>query len=236
MWISTNPSLFYSPVSLQFTIHNSDNFIFLSFIHSLSHSFIYSFIHSFIHTLIHSLNSFITESLLFSFSLKECENSLFLNHSVNIHHLQKTSVNINQPIIIPLFYVPVSLQFRIYNLLFRQPNLSFFHSYILSFIHSFFHSFIHSFHSSLYFSTVKSDRAWDRSDIARDRCRKSCFSSFHSLSYSSTVRWIELRIELGIDLRINNARRTVLARVSGLVYHCPCPPARNLGSRVSGIV
>ena len=85
-------------------------------------------------------------------------------------------------------------------------------------IHLFIHSFIHSFHSSLYLSTVKSDRAWDRSDIARDRCRKSCFSSFHSLSYSSTVRWIELRIELGIDLRINNARRTVLARVSGLVH------------------
>ena len=48
--------------------------------------------------------------------------------------------------------------------------------------------------------------------------KKSCFSSFHSLSYSSTVRWIELGIELGIDLRINNARLTVLARVSGLVY------------------
>ena len=34
------------------------------------------------------------------------------------------------------------------------------------------------------------------------------------------VRWIELGIgliELGIDLRINNARRTVLARVSDLV-------------------
>ena len=52
---------------------------------------------------------------------------------------------------------------------------------------------------------------------ARDVSRNLCFSSFHSLSYSSTVRWIELRIELGIDLRINNARRTVLARVSGLV-------------------
>ena len=70
---------------------------------------------------------------------------------------------------------------------------------------------------ALYLSTVKSDRAWDRSDIARDRCKKSCFSSFHSSSYSSTVRWIEL----GIDLRINNARRTVLARVSGLVYNSP---------------
>ena len=65
---------------------------------------------------------------------------------------------------------------------------------------------------------VKSERAWDRSVVARDRCRKSFFSSFHSLSYSSTVRWIELRIELGIDLRINNARRTVLARISGLVF------------------
>ena len=66
----------------------------------------------------------------------------------------------------------------------------------------------------------RSDRARDRSDRARNRCRNSCFSSFHSLSYSSTVRWIELGIgliELGIDLRINNARRTVLARVSGLV-------------------
>ena len=61
------------------------------------------------------------------------------------------------------------------------------------------------------------DRAWDRSDRARDRSMNSFFLSFHSLSYSSTVRWIELRIELGIDLRINNARRTVLARVSGLV-------------------
>ena len=33
--------------------------------------------------------------------------------------------------------------------------------------------------------------------------------------------WIELGIgliELGIDLRINNARRTILARVSGLVF------------------
>ena len=78
---------------------------------------------------------------------------------------------------------------------------------------------------------VKSDRAWDRSDIARYRCRKSCFSSFHSLSYSSTVRWIELRIELGIDLRINNARRTVLARVSGLVRVLPTlSNETNLGS------
>ena len=76
-------------------------------------------------------------------------------------------------------------------------------------------SFIHSFiHSLSYFSTVRSNRA-------RDRCRTSCFWSFHSLSYSSTVSWIELGvglIELGIDLRINNARRTVLARVSGLVH------------------
>ena len=35
------------------------------------------------------------------------------------------------------------------------------------------------------------------------------------------VRWIELgigQIELGIDQRIISARRTVLARVSGLVY------------------
>ena len=64
---------------------------------------------------------------------------------------------------------------------------------------------------------VKSDRAWHRSDRALDRCRNSCFSSLHSLSYSSTVRWIQLGIELGIDLRSNNARRTVLARVSGLV-------------------
>ena len=49
---------------------------------------------------------------------------------------------------------------------------------------------------------------------------QSCYSSFHSLSYLSTVRSIELGIgliELGIGLRINNARRTVLARVSGLV-------------------
>ena len=49
-----------------------------------------------------------------------------------------------------------------------------------------------------------------------DRCR----NSFHPLSYSSTVTWIELGIglmQLGIDLRISNARRTVLARVSGLV-------------------
>ena len=41
-------------------------------------------------------------------------------------------------------------------------------------------------------------------------------------NYSSTVSWIELGvglIELGIDLRINNARRTVLARVSGLVFY-----------------
>ena len=58
-----------------------------------------------------------------------------------------------------------------------------------------------------------SDRAWDSSI-------NSCFLSFHSLSCSSTVRWIDLGIgliELGIDLRINNDRRTVLARVSGLV-------------------
>ena len=48
----------------------------------------------------------------------------------------------------------------------------------------------------------------------------SCYSSFYSLSYSSTVRSIELGIgliELGIGLRIDNSRRTVLARVSGLV-------------------
>ena len=52
----------------------------------------------------------------------------------------------------------------------------------------------------VYLYTVKSDTAWDRYDIAWDRCGKSCFSSFHSLSYSSTVGWIELGIELGIDL------------------------------------
>ena len=82
------------------------------------------------------------------------------------------------------------------------------------FIHSFIHPFIHSLiHSLSYFSTVRSNRA-------RDRCRNSYFWSFHSFSYSSTVRWIELGIgpiELGIDLRISNARRTFLARVSGLV-------------------
>ena len=86
-------------------------------------------------------------------------------------------------------------------------------AYCWNSLHSFIHSFIHSFHSLSYFSTVRSNRA-------RDRCRNSYFWSFHSLSYSSTVRWIELGIgliELGIDLRISNARRTVLARVSGLV-------------------
>ena len=81
-------------------------------------------------------------------------------------------------------------------------------------VHSFIHSIIHSLS---FFSTVRSNRA-------RDRCRKSCLWSFHSLSYSSTVSWIELGeglIELGLgrDLRINNARRTVLARVSGLVFY-----------------
>ena len=44
---------------------------------------------------------------------------------------------------------------------------------------------------------------------------------FHSLSYSSTDRSIELGIgliELGIGLGIDNARRNVLARVTGLVF------------------
>ena len=55
----------------------------------------------------------------------------------------------------------------------------------------------------------------------------SCHSSFHSFSHSSSVRSIELEIglielgigliELGIGQRINNARLTVLARVTGLV-------------------
>ena len=116
-------------------------------------------------------------------------------------------------------------------------SYSFIHSLSYSFIHYHINSFIHSFIQSLsFFSTVRSNRA-------RDSCRNSYFWSFHSLSYSSTVRWIELGIgliELGIDLRINNARRTVLARVSGLVFACvagghgvwmrvgcPCPPVRN---------
>ena len=88
------------------------------------------------------------------------------------------------------------------------------HSFIYLFIHSFIHPSIHSFiHSLSYFSMVRSNRA-------RDRCRNLYFWSFHSLSYSSTVKWIELEIdliELGIVLRISNAGRTVLARVSGLV-------------------
>ena len=78
---------------------------------------------------------------------------------------------------------------------------------VISFIIIFIHGYVH--------------RDWDRSDRARDRSKNSCFLSFHSLSYSSTVRSIELGIgliELGIGLRINNARRTVLARVSGLVF------------------
>ena len=88
-------------------------------------------------------------------------------------------------------------------------------SFIIHVTRSFIHSFsAHSFiHSLSYFSTVRSNRA-------KDRCRNSCFWSFHSLSYSYTVNRIELGvglIELGIDLRIDNARRTVLARVSGLV-------------------
>ena len=58
-----------------------------------------------------------------------------------------------------------------------------------------------------------SDRAWDSSI-------NSCFSSFHSLSCSSTVRLRGPRkglIEPGIGLRISNARRTILARVSVLL-------------------
>ena len=103
--------------------------------------------------------------------------------------------------------------------LFIHSFISFIHSFIHSFI-LFIHTFIHSFHSLSYFSTVRIDRARDRSDRARNRRRNSCFSSFHSLSYSSTVRWVELGIgliELWIGLRMNNARHTVLARVSGLV-------------------
>ena len=65
------------------------------------------------------------------------------------------------------------------------------------------------------------------------------FLVFNSLSYSSTVNWIELGvglIELGIDLRINNARRTVLAHVSGLVELLLLPNRPRLDCRVSGLV
>ena len=44
----------------------------------------------------------------------------------------------------------------------------------------------------------------------------------HSLSYSSVARWSRLGIglaELGIGPRINNARRTVWPRVSGLNFY-----------------
>ena len=68
-----------------------------------------------------------------------------------------------------------------------------------------------SFHSLSYSAVERSARAWDRSDRARD-------GSDRAKDGSNRARDRARGIELGIGLRINNARRTVLARVSGLVF------------------